>query len=497
MKDLLPNTGHDIMIVNTLDGRLHGIQKSTGSLLWSKQLNGPNVVVQDKSPKVINNGESKLVFIPEPGSGDLYYIEPGKQIQQFDKSLKELVTEERGVRSDKHIFTGHKTTTVFEMDPLTGKVLKLFGSQGQVQCSESNKQAVFLSRTEYTLHIWDRQKAELFWNITMIEYGAVIDSTRSFKQEIVADVTGKFGIKNPQDKLVSMTEFGSAVVAAFDVDIDESGSHLIKYSDSSQDYINKKGYVGNVQGTLFLLSDRTYPHLAKIDAGVDPAALECHPSSPEYPNCLVGTYDFQPESNLLEGVTNEFEWRHVFHVVVIFFLFVGSVGIAMEIVRLFRRHVLGLATVEYRPIATLNTANDGKPVSEDKPESTGHDSTSGSLATLGTNKDSVQDLIEKGENENENPSSTMSKLSTTSRSSFAGTGLRAISVSDVVLGYGSHGTVVLQGTFQGRRVAVKRMLADFYNVADHEVKMLQESDLHPNVVRYFFKVSIYSFKGAL
>ncbi|KAJ2340024.1 bifunctional endoribonuclease/protein kinase ire1, partial [Coemansia sp. RSA 2618] len=63
--------------------------------------------------------------------------------------------------------------------------------------------------------------------------------------------------------------------------------------------------------------------------------------------------------------------------------------------------------------------------------------------------------------------------------------LGAITLSDQVLGYGSHGTVVYRGEFQGRAVAVKRLLLDFYDVADHEVQVLQESDSHPNVIRYF------------
>ncbi|KAI5294026.1 bifunctional endoribonuclease/protein kinase ire1 [Ascosphaera acerosa] len=54
-----------------------------------------------------------------------------------------------------------------------------------------------------------------------------------------------------------------------------------------------------------------------------------------------------------------------------------------------------------------------------------------------------------------------------------------------VLGRGSHGTVVCKGVFDGRDVAVKRLLSDFYEVASHEVQLLQESDDHSNVIRYF------------
>lgn len=67
-------------------------------------------------------------------------------------------------------------------------------------------------------------------------------------------------------------------------------------------------------------------------------------------------------------------------------------------------------------------------------------------------------------------------------------------LSDKILGYGSHGTVVYQGTFENRPVAVKRMLLDFYDVANHEVSLLQQSDDHPNVIRYFCSQSSPSEK---
>ncbi|KAJ5820479.1 hypothetical protein N7474_006070 [Penicillium riverlandense] len=65
--------------------------------------------------------------------------------------------------------------------------------------------------------------------------------------------------------------------------------------------------------------------------------------------------------------------------------------------------------------------------------------------------------------------------------------------TDVVLGHGSHGTVVYRGSFDGRNVAVKRMLMEFYDIASHEVGLLQESDDHNNVIRYFCREQATGF----
>lgn len=71
--------------------------------------------------------------------------------------------------------------------------------------------------------------------------------------------------------------------------------------------------------------------------------------------------------------------------------------------------------------------------------------------------------------------------------------LKHLTVSDKILGYGSAGTVILQGSFQNRPVAVKRLLIDFYDIASREIQLLSESDDHPNVIRYYFSESTEKF----
>jgi len=68
-----------------------------------------------------------------------------------------------------------------------------------------------------------------------------------------------------------------------------------------------------------------------------------------------------------------------------------------------------------------------------------------------------------------------------------GRNVGVIQVTDEILGYGGHGTMVYKGTLDGRKVAVKRMLKTYHASADREISLLIESDGHPNVVRYFLK----------
>ena len=55
------------------------------------------------------------------------------------------------------------------------------------------------------------------------------------------------------------------------------------------------------------------------------------------------------------------------------------------------------------------------------------------------------------------------------------------------LGYGSHGTVVYEGSFLGRAVAVKRLVREHVALVESEVSLLKDADDHPNVIRYFYQ----------
>lgn len=47
-----------------------------------------------------------------------------------------------------------------------------------------------------------------------------------------------------------------------------------------------------------------------------------------------------------------------------------------------------------------------------------------------------------------------------------------------------------RGKFDGREVAVKRVVSEFMRLVEREVDHLRESDTHPHVIRYFCMVSL-------
>jgi len=58
----------------------------------------------------------------------------------------------------------------------------------------------------------------------------------------------------------------------------------------------------------------------------------------------------------------------------------------------------------------------------------------------------------------------------------------------IKLGNSSHGTVVFKGSFQGRQVAVKRLVREHHDITlvEREASLLEHADDHPNVIRCFY-----------
>ena len=442
----------DIIIVCTVDGNVYGITKNTGKIQWVKRFeSGPNIVIT-RDINGFNNGQDSVldssivvnskgpvvntrVFVPEPITGDLYYLNTLNSLVKLDYSIKQLVNSPTPIHDDENLYTGFKKTSVYLINPNTGQVLRKYGEFGPIDCDLQELGAVYISVVEYNLEIWDKKSGGIVSRIKFKEYGPVMNS--GFEK--VGSASSEL-----DSRLISETRFSAAVVGAFDVAKQQDGVlSIVKYQlnniNMNQNMNNR--FVDSIQGSLYLLP-------AKSESTRD---YSCTETSVGYPECLVGNYDVT-FGNLPVLYSGNNSYVGNYSVVVILGIF-GAWIIGLEIIRVFK--------TKYYKLISVDSLNDFE--------------FNSSLGLESFN--STATILE--------PNVVEPSTSTTT--------LKSITVTENVLGYGSHGTVVLKGTFQGRQVAVKRMLAEFYSVADHEVKMLLESDEHPNVVRYYYKESCQGF----
>lgn len=80
---------------------------------------------------------------------------------------------------------------------------------------------------------------------------------------------------------------------------------------------------------------------------------------------------------------------------------------------------------------------------------------------------------------------TLSDLNKLVDGSANGCRIGKLFVSNTEIAKGSNGTVVLEGVYEGRLVAVKRLVQTHHDVAWKEIQNLIASDRHPNIVRWY------------
>lgn len=249
--------------------------------------------------------------------------------------------------------------------------------------------------------------------------------------QIATDVLGKFSIGNSAHHGFSRS-FRTPVASLFDVIQDENGNNLININEAQKIVPSENdAFIGNMDGTLYILTDKQFPHLSKDvmfrSHSHDPHQKEtlCTAGSKGFPDCIIGPFHLHTPNS---------DYSSYFYIVIFSFAIIYIFG------RLFRSHSQVVVPQRFEELEPQNTDITLKTIS-----------------------------------------------SRSSLPSTGGLGLQSFELFDEILGHGSHGTVVFKGSFQGRPVAIKRLLSEFYDMADHEIKLLQESDHHPNICRYFHR----------
>ncbi|KAK8204354.1 bifunctional endoribonuclease/protein kinase ire1 [Zalaria obscura] len=188
----------DIILLATVDGKIHARDRKTGAPRWELEADRPMVETtyhrNNKSTSSEVPAEGDYLWIVEPSQdGSLYVYSPGPRVgmQKLGLTVKQLVEELSPYAGEDPpvVYTADKKNTLYTVDAATGNVLKMFSASGSVTNDDRNCRRVdaleeglkneacgsvgtlTLGRTEYTVAIQDRETGEPICTIRYFEWG--------------------------------------------------------------------------------------------------------------------------------------------------------------------------------------------------------------------------------------------------------------------------------------------------------------------------------------
>uniref|UniRef100_A0A8C7Z4L0 non-specific serine/threonine protein kinase n=1 Tax=Oryzias sinensis TaxID=183150 RepID=A0A8C7Z4L0_9TELE len=410
-----------LLFISTLDGSLHAVSKQTGDIKWTLR---EGSCTQTSAPD----------FLPDPNDGSLYVL-GGKHKEGLMKlpfTIPELVQSAPCRSSDGILYTGKKQDVWFVVDPETGeKQTSLTTSSSESICP--NSPLLYIGRTEYVITMFDTKTQELRWNATYNDYSAPpYDEKLDYK-------------------MAHLVSSGDGLVVTVDR---ESG-----------DVLWSQNYGSPVIGVYLYSGDslRHAPHLSLAIETLRFLTFSAKDQA-EAHSSLKWSYQF-----VKEQATAQAQLVPTLYVGKLDSHFYASTSLVHHGVSLLPRGLI-LARIE-GPVTSGVTVS-GRGECEITP-STDVRYPPGSTAS----KKNHWLLIGNEETQ-------QAEASSIRKNEEVQVGKVSFFPSEV-LGHGSAGTFVFKGKFDGRHVAVKRILPECFEVAEREVQLLRESDTHPNVIRYF------------
>lgn len=159
-----------LVLVSTLDGTLHAIEKKSGNIRWSRK--------EEPVLKVPADVTKRTSFLPDPKDGSLYIYGFGEgsgedAIKKLPFTIPELVSASPCRSTDGVLYTGQKLDVWFAIDFFTGDKLETISFHGSDKiCPVSYEKAIFVGRTEFQIAMYDSKTGEKRWNASFFDYAA-------------------------------------------------------------------------------------------------------------------------------------------------------------------------------------------------------------------------------------------------------------------------------------------------------------------------------------
>lgn len=482
----------------------------TGTVLWSADVGGAMV----RSFQAVEDAVDSGVVIPG-ADGSIFVFSEG-ELKRFPMTVPDFVQQSpmfQVLASGRRLtIVGSKTDRVFQIDPATGKVLRSFSSSPHDEAEGDNQDVlepnmIVVNRHDYRVRAFDELSGKEVWNFTYavvnpMPANKVLDPTLKVSNERGVQSFRSNALMNRVKTLWNRPDPVTAVAAVFDensfVVVKSKASDALALAPGSSGsgtfagsaFVNSMTLPsGEVQ--LFVGSEAAGSKSAAANIAVDKTKALVLAS----PSVACGADD---------SASSCFVVPRGEHPVVFLELSEAARGGVVPIndsassSRTTRRLVSSTVMsvlVLLLPILTLvyyKFIYNAKSLQQRKKKSKKKSSRKSLSSTMATAEDGKQDEYEDDEEDDvvEPPPSETLIL----REDESGKRVGKLLINmDKIKGFGGNGTIVVEGNFDGRAVAVKRMQSALYDRANKEIDLLIQSEGHMNVVRYLAKEETVDF----
>ncbi|XP_070617011.1 serine/threonine-protein kinase/endoribonuclease IRE2 isoform X2 [Erythrolamprus reginae] len=490
------------LLVATLDGRLRAVSRATGEPLW---------MLKEDPPLLVPRREPEPAFLPDPSDGSLYVVGGKDQggLMKLPFTIPELVQSSPCRSSDGVIYTGKKEDTWFLVDPASGEKQNVLSPEASDGLHPTSP-LLFIGRSKYVITMYDTRTRELQWNATYLDYSAPVheqDSDYNMAHFASSGDGWLVTVGKDSREVLWVQDYGSPVVGVYSWHQDslrraphlsiamESLRYLILHAQkiplpnwgfrTGKDFVAEAPllttlFVGKYAGGFYALTSLVHEGLALVPQRVA-LGQGRGPITREVTLQRSGECKITPSTGIQYPPGTVFlphsQWLLIGH---------------HEMPPLVHTTMLRAPPSSLRrnpevvaPHSSRAHSLFGERVSLERSSSQQPPGPSGHSPRT-TPEGSLE--LDQGA---ELPSSSASADKDTLQSPDPGVPLETVTVGKLsfkpqeVLGRGAGGTFVFRGHFDSRDVAVKRLLPESVRLVDREVRLLRESDAHPNVVRYF------------
>ena len=489
------------LVVASLDGVVRALDARTGDDLWAFDSGGALAGAswtragdaRALTPRAETRG-TRNVFPGVDGALYAHHVdgEAKHVVRRLPVTTRELVEASPSATRDGALVVGRRSSTIYALRASTGALVRSVDVDGTITSvmggdatSGAEEELIYVGRTEYVVRSVDAETGEERWNVTHGELRSLTRDSDTGALRIGTERASDVGSLSigPGNVVRSVDEETGEIkwskrMASLPLGVsDASGRVIVENAAQIRAESDDKIIVGAHERGLFALpytasageglrdgSDGSNALVAasesedfvRVDIGSDEDDWSCIPE-----DLVKATLDkTSSTSSRLPGLMTS---RRALNA-----LLVGGVSIVFVYLTQSKKR-----NVETHDVNAPSSVITGEEDAEQEHQPT-------AAAKKRAKKRAKQAEARAAEAELAAKIQEVMEVKTREE-----TRVGRLIIKPSVLGYGSCGTIVFEGELDGRRVAVKRLLAQFHELARKELQALIASDEHPNILRCF------------